>query len=228
MAVLFLSQSVGKGGANRSADVSAVHQRLMEIGKIECYRCNGTMDPKIQAGIEAVQRHFMRQPDGAISVNGATHRFLSNWEEKPISPGVQLPGKLRAAWDWVNPLLPRGSYCSSGYRSADDQRRILHRFYTTTFRGQIVAKYGQKQYDDVAGDLLGQEDKVLEMVRGVGQAIARPGSSMHQKGKAIDIGGPSDNEQVRIVRMVAMAHTDLFSIKAPLKERNGCVHFEIL
>lgn len=228
MAVLFLSQSVGRGGANRPADVGTIHQRLMEIGKIECYRCDGKMDPKIQAGIDAVQRHFLRRPDGLISVHGATHRYLSAWEEKPISPGVQLPGNLRSAWDWVNPLLPKGSYCSSGFRSAADQRRILHHFYGSSLRGQIVAKYGQEAYDEVAADLLANEDKVLEMVRGVGQAIAKPGSSMHQKGKAVDIGGPSDNEQVRVVRMVAQAHPELFSSKAPLKERNGCVHFEIL
>lgn len=228
MAVLFLSQSVGKAGANRPADVSAVHQRLMEIGKIECYRCNGAMDAKIQAGIDALQRHFMRRPDGVISVHGVTHRILSDWQDKPISPGVQLPGNLRTAWDWVNPLLPKGSYCSSGFRSAADQRRILHQFYNKSLSGQIVAKYGQQEYDDVAADLLGQEDKVLAMVRGVGQAIAKPGASMHQKGKAVDIGGPNDAEQVRIVRIVANAHPALFSSKAPLKERNGCVHFEIL
>jgi hypothetical protein len=65
-------------------------------------------------------------------------------------------------------------------------------------------------------------------VRGVGQAIAKPGTSAHQKGKAIDIGGPSniDNEQVRIVRIVAKANPHILS-GFVLKERNGCVHFEI-
>lgn len=66
------------------------------------------------------------------------------------------------------------------------------------------------------------------MVRGVGQAIAAPGKSMHQQGKAVDIGGPStiDQKQVEIIAMVARAHATLFSGKI-LRERNGCVHFEI-
>ena len=227
MALLLLSQPVGKGCANRPADVKAVHQRLMDIGKIECYRCDGTIDARIIAGIEAVQSHFMRRPDGVMSVGGRTHGFLANWEEKRIGAGVDLPGRLREAWDWVNPLLPAGSYCSSGFRSAEEQRRILHKFFNNDCRGAIVAKYGQAEYDRVAGDLTGNEAKVLEMVRGAGQAIAAPGSSMHQKGKAVNIGGPNDNKQVEVVKLVAAAHPGLFSTKAPLKERNGCVHFEI-
>ncbi len=66
------------------------------------------------------------------------------------------------------------------------------------------------------------------MVRAIGQAIAAPGRSMHQKGKAFDIGGPSsiDMEQVRVAKMVAGANPDIFSGKV-LHERNGCVHVEI-
>jgi hypothetical protein len=228
MAVLFLAQSVGRGGANRASDVIAVHKHLMDIGKIACFPCNGGMDAKIQDGIDAVQRHFMLRPDGLISVGGKTHTFLANWEEKPISPGVQLPGRLREAWDWVNPLLPKGSYCSSGFRSADDQRRILHKFYTNNCRSDIIAKYGQAAYDAAAQNLLLNEDEVLKMVRGVGQAIAKPGQSMHQKGKAVDIGGPSDKQQVQVVELVARAHPEVFSHRKPLRERNGCVHFEIV
>ena len=76
-------------------------------------------------------------------------------------------------------------------------------------------------------DLLANEAKVLTMVRGVGQYIAAPGKSAHQLGKAIDVGGPSDNKQVEIIRLVWRAHPRLFSGRV-LKEKNGCVHFEIL
>ena len=129
----------------------------------------------------------------------------------------------------MDPLLPEGSYCSSGYRSAEDQRRILHNFFLNTFKIQIIGKYGQQAYGSARSNLAANESKILEMVHGVGQAIAAPGSSMHQKGKAIDIGGPStiDNKQVEVVQLVAKAHPDLLSGKV-LKERNGCVHFEIV
>jgi hypothetical protein len=224
-----LQQAVGKGCPNRVEDVKAIHKRLMEIGKIPCYVSEGVMDEKIMKGIIDVQKHFMRHPDGIISVNRTTHKFLGGWSIKKISPNVQLPGKLKTAWDLVNPLLPSGSYCTSGFRSAEHQRRILHRFYKTKYKTLIVKKYGQQAYDDALSDLLENEDDVLKMVRGVGQAIAKPGRSAHQRGKAIDVGGPStiDNQQVKVIKMVARANPELLSGKV-IKERNGCVHFEIV
>jgi hypothetical protein len=200
----------------------------MQIAKIPCYTCNGTIDDTIMKGIAEVQRHFMAKPDCLISVNGRTHRFLNDWSKKAVSAGVQLPGRLKDAWAWVDPLLPAASYCSSGFRSAEEQRRLLHNFFLNTYKGHIIAKYSQQKYDQVKANLLANEEKVLEMVRGVGQAIAAPGASMHQKGKAVDIGGPSslDQKQVEIVQLVARAHSELFTGKV-LKERNGCVHFEI-
>lgn len=226
--MLVLTEAVGKGCPNRQADVRAIHRILMDVGKIPCYECNGAIDDKIISGIMAVQRHFMRHPDGAISVNRTTHNFLRSWGYKRIEPGVLLPGRLREAWDWVDPLLPAGSYCTSGYRSAEDQRRILHNFFLRKYKQEIIAKYSQVKYDAAASDLLKNEDTVLEMVRGTGQAIAKPGTSAHQLAKAIDIGGPStiDAKQVEVVKLVANAHPELFSGKV-LKERNGCVHFEI-
>lgn len=221
-------QAVGKNCSNSPADVRTVHRRLMEIAKIPCYPCSGHLDDTLMAGILELQAHFMMRPDGVISVGGKTHAVLRDWTVKPVGNGVQLPGRLRQAWDLVNPLLPEGSYCSSGFRSADDQRRILHRFFNQSYRAQIIGKYGQKAYDSAKADLLASEDKVLEMVRGVGQAISAPGKSLHQQGKAIDIGGPSyiDNKQVEVVRLVARANPTLLSGRV-LKERNGCVHFEL-
>lgn len=227
--MLLLKQAVGKGCPNRPEDVKALHKKLMAIAKIPCYPCKGDMDKQIMKGIIDVQKHFMLDPDGVISVNRTTHKFLNNWSIKMISPNVQLPGKLKDAWDLVNPLLPAGSYCTSGFRSADHQRRILHRFFKTKYKAAIVKKYGQKDYDTALGDLIKNEDEVLKMVRGVGQAIAKPGRSAHQRGKAIDVGGPStiDNQQVKIIKIVAKANPTILSGKV-LKERNGCVHFEIM
>lgn len=226
--MLVLIQPVGERCPNRPEDIKALHKCLMSIGKIPCYVCNGSMDDTIMKGIIDVQRHFMRRPDGVISVNRTTHNFLKTWSKKHVNTTVQLLGKLKPAWDQVDPLLPRGSYCTSGYRSAAHQRRILHRFYLRKFKTEIIRKFGDTKYQSVKTDLIRNEDDVLKMVRGVGQAIARPGKSAHQRGKAIDVGGPSniDNKQVQVIKMVAKAHPELFSGKV-LKERNGCVHFEI-
>ena len=229
MASILITQPVGLNAANQPADVKAIARRLAEIGKLSADTGSGLMDGALLQAISAAQRHFMAAPDQLINPAGTTLGFLNGWAEKTISPGVQLPGRLREAWDWVNPLLPVGSHCSSGFRSAEEQRQILQKFFNITFRAEIVAKYGQPAYNQVAANLLGNETRVLEMVRGVGQQIAAPGASLHQQGKAIDIGGPDsiDVRQVEVVKLVARAHADLFNGKV-LKERNGCVHFELV
>jgi len=225
---LQLCQAVGKNCPNLRDDVMAVHDRLMAIAKIPCYECTGEMDDTLMGGILSVQRHFMRDPDGVISANGRTEAFLVAWRDKPINSGVQLPGRLSEAWSLVSPLLPQGSACTSGYRSPEDQRRILRNFFTQQYRAPIIKQYGQSAYDAVCIDLLKNEQKALDMVRGVGQKIAAPGKSRHQQAKAVDIGGPSqiDKQQVEVVKLVAKAHPNLFS-GTILMERNGCVHFEI-
>jgi hypothetical protein len=230
MTTLIISEPVGKNCPNLPQDVNNVALALIANGKIDpSYVPNGKFDQVISQGIFDTQRHWMAVPDVIISVGGKTQKFMWAWQAKLIAPGVQLPGRLQAAWDLVSPLLPEGSYCSSGYRSEAAQRKILHEFFTDTFKAEIIAKYTREVYNAVSVDLIFYEQKVLEMVRGVGQAIAAPGNSPHQFGKAVDIGGPSsiDQLQVEIVTLVARAHADLFSPNPPLKERTGCVHFEI-
>jgi hypothetical protein len=187
------------------------------------------LSDELVAAIVSVQSHFMLAPDVVISRGGTTAKYLGDWEIKPIGKNVQLPGRLREAWDMVNPLLPKGSHCTSGYRSAERQRELLHNFFNVKYKTDIIAKYGQAAYDAAAADLVKNEQDVLKMVRGVGQAIATPGRSAHQRSKAVDVGGPSsiDDQQVKVIRQVARANPQLFS-GTVLKERNGCVHFEIV
>lgn len=221
-----LSRPVGRNQPNQAEDVQQIRDRLVQIKKL-VPSPDGTREPidSILLAIGSVQDHFMLQPDLVVSPGGRTVKILDAWEVKPVSPGVQLPGTLQLAWDLVNPLLPKGSYCSSGFRSAADQKRILHKFFNIDFKGAIIAKFGLVKYNAAAADLTKNEEDVLAMVRGVGQQIARPGASMHQQGKAVDIGGPNDDRQVEVVKIVARANPGIFSGKV-LKERNGCVHFE--
>lgn len=227
MALIGIGSSVGRGGGNNKRDVEVIQRRLNEIGK-NCGKTDGICGAKTIAAIYSFQKHFMGKPDSLISPNRRTIHYLNIWSIKPVSPGVDLRGNLQKAWDLVNPLLPRGSYCSSGYRSPEKQRQILHRFYSITYKRALMRKYGSVHYNDVWANRRTKETDMLRMVRAIGQAIAAPGRSMHQKGKAFDIGGPSsiDMEQVRVAKMVAGANPDIFSGKV-LHERNGCVHVEI-
>lgn len=164
MANLKIRKAVGKGCPNEPDDVKAVHKRLMEVGVIPCYANHGELDARTYKGILDVQSRFMKRPDGVISAGKTTNRFLSNWKEKPVSPKARLPGRLKLAWDLLSPLLPDGSYCTSGYRSADDQRRVLHQLYRgRKLKPKIIKLYGQAKYDAVAANLVKNEMQVLAM-----------------------------------------------------------------
>lgn len=227
MQLFRIDHAVGRNCPNEEADVAAVAAALMNINKIpHSYRSNGSYDDLIDQGIVSTQNHWMLSPNAVISPGGLTQNYIENWTIKPINYGVKLPGDLRTAWDMVNPLLPQGSFCVSGLRTIEDQRRILHEFFLRTYKHKIVQKIGRVAYDELNDDLLANEARVLELVRGCGQRIATPGSSRHQLGKAVDIGGEHRLRRADITRTVARANPQLFSGIVRL-EANGIVHFEI-
>ena len=200
----------------------------MDIDKLpRSYQISGSYDDALDKAIVSTQHHWMLQPDAVISPGGQTQAYIQAWSIKPIDVGVQLPGDLRTAWDLINPLLPAGSYCSSGLRTADDQRRVLHDFFLRKLKSRIVKEIGQTEYAELSKDLVANEARVLALVRGTGQDIAAPGSSKHQQGKAADISGPSPARRAEVTRMVARANPQLFLPGRVLHEANGCVHFEI-
>ncbi len=242
---VLLTGSVGRGGRNNPMDVKAVHQKLMKIGKIPCYSCSGFIDNTLVKAIEDIQRHFMVNPDGIIlaDMSSYTLGFLDNWEYKTIKPGVNFGeySKLKQAWDLVDPLLPKGSWCESAYRSAEKQRKILQDYFLLTYRQKIIDFFGNDAFLKVeknmpavgkktlSSDEFDNETEMLKMVKEF-QEISRPGESAHQSGCAIDIQGEKSQADVRfrVVSLVAHAHQDLFDISKIIKEKNGCVHFEVL
>lgn len=247
---LVITGSVGGvGAANKPDDVKAVQTRLQYIrdqsflnriplrrpdypglgSRGEVSRMPSGVCDEITIGwIKEFQSIFLKTPDGVISPGGTTNKFLSNWGIRPVNSGVQWQGQLETAWLLMSPLLPDGSRCTSAYRSAEDQKRIIDNMFTDTYGAELKRKLGAR-YDTIlasTGDA--RYRSMVTELRAVGQDVAMPGSSPHQRGKAIDVGGPStiDAEQVRIARMVGTANNALFSGKI-LKERNGCVHVEI-
>lgn len=245
MGKIRIGRSVGKGCPNANSDVEAVQRRLKDLGKFEG-DIDGTCGQPTLDAIAQVQRIFMCNPDLVISPGGETLRVLSDWGARPIGKDVQLPGPLTSVWEMLSPLLPPGSHCTSGYRTIEEQRNILYRFYRTR-KQKILAyflandKTGGKESDKLSSasekyesllekvDDIESEDEVLAAVRGSGQKIAKPGKSAHQRGLALDIGGPSsiDQLQVAVARRVAKANPHLLSGRV-LLEDNGCVHVEIV
>jgi hypothetical protein len=185
-----------------------------------------TLDETTVEWIRQFQSLFLRMPDGVIQPGGVTAKLLSGWSISPIDTGVNWQGELKTAWLMVSPLLPPNSRCTSAYRSAEEQKQIIDRMFLTTYVLELKVKLAARYTAIVAMTGDARYAAMVTELRGIGQAVALPGRSPHQRGKAFDIGGPDDAEQVKLCKMVAGANARLFSGKI-LKERNGCVHVEI-
>lgn len=224
-----LHKPVGIGCPNLKADVVALQRRLIQIKKSRQTTPSGELDDETIAAIVSLQRHFMRGPDGVVSPGGVTVKWLNVWKPKAIKPEARMTNaKLREAWALVSPLLPTGSYCSSGYRTKEKQREILHEYFFEKKRAEILAMCGKAEYDALTANPVAKEHRVVELVRAVGIHIAAPGRSQHERFKAIDIGGGASlqNAQAAVIRMVAKANPKILSgyIKV---ESEQCVHFEL-
>lgn len=77
MAMTELSASVGRGGANREADVKAVQTLLIARGYTFIGAANGVCGQATVKAILAYQAGFLRKPDGVIDPGGTTWRHLS-------------------------------------------------------------------------------------------------------------------------------------------------------
>ena len=190
-----------------------------------------TLDEALVEWIRQFQSLFMKFPDGIVQPGGVTAKFLSNWRVSPISTDVEWQGNLKTAWLMVSPLLPTGSYCSSGFRSPEKQKRIMDDYFLKEFARELKSKLG-KRYDEIVA--MTGDQRYVSMapeLKAIDQPVALPGRSLHGRGKAFDIGKGSNgeefrNEQMKICRMVAGANSRLFSGRI-IKERK-CVHVEIV
>jgi hypothetical protein len=228
-APMSLHKPVGVRCPNLKTDVVALQRRLIQIRKSRQTAPSGEVDDETLAAIVSLQRHFMRTPDGVVSPGGLTVKWMNAWKPKPISPQARMSNaRLREAWALVSPLLPTGSYCSSGYRSREKQREILHEYFFEKKRAKILAMCGKAEYDQLTADPVAKEHRVVELVRAAGIAIAAPGRSKHERYKAIDIGGGGSLQtaQAAIIRMVARANPKVLSGYVKV-ESEQCVHFEL-
>jgi hypothetical protein len=192
-------------------------------------------------------------PDGLISKGGFAEATLfgknpKKYEEptngtiKPISQDCQDAkteakddtkkrwDKIIDVWNTISPYLPDGSKMTSGYRSSDEQRLIIYNFYNVKYKDQIQKKNSEAtwaKYKELQGkNNTDAENQMLTMVRACGQKVEAPGSSPHQKGIAIDVGGMGDEKQCRALLWCYVNFIDKALVTKILPEVNGCVHFK--
>lgn len=139
--------------------------------------------------------------------------------------------KIEEVWSIVSPFLPADSYMTSGYRTSQDQRDILHNWFNTKYKDEIIDEHSEeewKKYKNMQGNNDAVADpKMCKMIlEATGQLIAVPGTSKHQTGQAIDIGGKADVDQIK---SLLWCHVEFYTdniITKILPERNKCLHFE--
>ena len=110
-----LHRAVGVNCPNLKTDVVLLQKRLIQIKKSRQASPSGELDEETFIAITSVQRHFMRCPDGIVSPEGWTLKYLNRWSPKKVAATANIGNaRLRQAWCLVSPLLPIGSYYSSG------------------------------------------------------------------------------------------------------------------
>lgn len=62
-------------------------------------------------------------------------------------------------------------------------------------------------------------------MKACGQDVAAPGTSPHQSGHAIDVGGADDIGQIHALLRYRV-DVDRTKVTKVIHEKNGCVHFE--
>jgi hypothetical protein len=200
--------------------------------KIKKYQAIDFPDGLISKGGATEQKLFKENPSKYLSPTKKTSKPIAGDIKKKIDSSTgdikKLWDKIIETWDLVSPLLPADSNLTSGYRSASDQRSILQQWFNVKYKDSIIEEFSDsewKTYKDMQGKNDAVADpKMCQMIKeATGQLIAVPGRSAHEKGKAIDIGGSADIEQIKSLLWV---HVENGIITKILPERNGCLHFE--
>jgi peptidoglycan hydrolase-like protein with peptidoglycan-binding domain len=94
MASSSISASVGKGGVNRSDDVTTVQTLLIGRGFGTFGEADGVCGARTQAAIVAYQSGFLRKPDGRIDPGGTSWQHLAGTYTNVTTPPPAAGGSL--------------------------------------------------------------------------------------------------------------------------------------
>jgi hypothetical protein len=208
--------------------------------KMDYYKFDGRIDPKGKTE----KLLFSKQPEKYKEIEKTGEKDIKATVQESIKNAKSgtdetIKGywiKIENVWKEVGPYLPVGSELTSGYRDAAEQRIQLYNKYHI-FKGKIEPVYGKdiwEKNDKKAKENLdeSERDKLdIEMHNQICEAVshkevALPGKSLHQKGRAIDVGGTSDRlERIRALAYYLIKFENTAFVSAVNNETN-CVHFE--
>ena len=159
----------------------------------------------------------LKIPGGLSVQKTLTPISLDQRQSAGISKNVKLNTLTHDAWRMLEPFLPSGAKMTSGFRTSEDQKRIIYNLWF---------KAGLNERDQGFGDyMLAMPSKLRELGYSVSSPVTESPYT-HLKGNSFDISGANLDE---ISRSVAKASNSGLPIKLipVIEEINNCVHVNI-
>lgn len=161
------------------------------------------------------------QPDSKqkdlVNVDKATKKNMN------IRGGAKLNYIIINGWATLRQFLPRGAALTSGFRTAEDQKKILNNYWKKA-TGKPIPEH-LKSDDRVWG----QVSKLLKKHHGL--IVGPPWTKnkyAHLKGSAFDVSGANLDTIASAVNMISKDTSIPVKFRRPLIERkNNCVHIGI-
>ena len=141
-----------------------------------------------------------------------------------IKPNVKLNDLLLNAWKTLQPFLPPGAVMTSGFRTEEDQKRIINHFW-------------QKATGKPIPDHLKKDNRVWRqaariLTRHHGYVVGPPWTNSkyaHLKGTALDISGANLYDLAEAVEMVSASSKLPVKFRKPIVEQgNNCIHVGVV
>lgn len=157
------------------------------------------------------------QAGNTIQMQKETKRMMG------MRPGCKVNDLILAGWRSLQPFLPRGSVMTSGFRTPEDQKRIINNYWKRA-TGRPIPEH--LRHDD---RVWRQASRIL--TKQYGYIVGPPWTKnpyAHLKGTAFDVSGPDLHGIVEAVRMVSGDNRIPVKFRKPLLEnKNRCVHIGI-
>lgn len=135
-----------------------------------------------------------------------------------IRPRVKLTPTILNAWLTLLPFLPRGARMTSGFRTPEDQVRILNNYWRK-YTGETLSS--NVDYAEVS--------RILKQKYGL--IVGPPWTKnpyAHLKGNAFDVAGADLYEIAKAVNFVSNQPKLNIKLKAQIEEVNNAVHISVI
>jgi hypothetical protein len=134
-----------------------------------------------------------------------------------INPGVKLNTLIYDAWRMLQPFLPRSARMTSGFRTPDDQKRILEMWWS---------RAGFTRNDPGFGDYMYAMPAKLRERNYIVGPIVTNAPYAHLKGSSLDISGANLYDIVDAVKEASNSGLPITLVPL-VEEMNNCVHVNI-